>query len=149
MSDRIAVASDHAGFEYKQRVVALLTERGFDVTDYGVDSGDSADYPDYAARAAEAVSTGAIGRAVIVCGSGIGVSIVANKFSGVRAANCVSAEMARLAREHNDANVLTIGERIVEPEILPDILDAFLTTPSSGNERHRRRVEKIHSITGR
>lgn len=149
MSYRIAIASDHAGYEYKNLVAALLRDRGFDVVDYGVDSADSADYPDYAARAAEAVSTGEVEKGVIVCGSGIGVSIVANKFSGVRAANCVTEEMARLAREHNDANVLTIGERLVEREALPAIIDAFLNTAASDNERHQRRVEKIHSITGR
>lgn len=148
MSYRIAVAADHAGYEYKNVIAALLRERGLEVVDYGVDSADSADYPDYAAKAAEAVSKGDAAQAVIVCGSGIGVSIVANKFKGVRAANCVSAEMATLAREHNDANVLTIGERLVDREDLPAILEAFLSTPTSSNERHQRRVEKIHTITG-
>lgn len=149
MSNRIAVACDHAGYLYKNLIIELLRERGLEVADYGVDSADSADYPDYAAKAAEAVSGGEVDRAVIVCGSGIGVSIVANKFAGVRAANCVSEEMARLAREHNDANVLTIGERIVDREALAAILDAFLNTPASDNPRHQRRVEKIHSVTGR
>ena len=111
MNKRIVIASDHAGYCHKEKVVGYLHDEGYEVVDFGVDSPDSADYPDYAARAAKVVSSGEFDRGIIVCGSGIGVSIVANKFTGVRAANCITAEMARLAREHNDANVLTIGER--------------------------------------
>lgn len=148
MSERIAVAADHAGYEYKTKIVAYLREKGYDVTDFGVESTESADYPDYAARAAKAVSSGDARWGVIVCGSGIGVSIVADKFKGVRAANCLNPEMATLAREHNDANVLTLGQRLVEWELVPEIIDTFLNTPTSDQERHRRRVEKIHEVSG-
>lgn len=148
MNKRIAIGSDHAGFEHKQKIAELLKAQGFDVVDMGVESAESADYPDYAAKVGRAVSEGEAPRGVLVCGSGIGVSIVANKFSGVRAANCVTKEMAALAREHNDANVLTIGERLVPWEEVPGIVETFLNTPSSENERHKRRIEKIHSSTG-
>jgi ribose 5-phosphate isomerase B len=146
---RIAVAADHGGVQYKDRIAALLREEGHEVIDFGPGSSDSCDYPDYAHPAAEAVARGEAERGIIVCGSGIGVSIVANKSQGVRAANCTSAEMARLAREHNDANVLTIGERLVDWDTARQIVEAFLATPASSNDRHRRRVEKIHTLTGR
>lgn len=149
MGERIAVASDHAGYEYKRNIAEYLRRNGHEVSDFGVDSTDSADYPDYAARVAEAVSSGRADRGVVVCGSGIGVSIVANKFEGIRAANCLTPEMAALAREHNDANVLTIGERLVEWNRVPEIIETFLKTPASDQDRHRRRVEKIHEVTGK
>jgi ribose 5-phosphate isomerase B len=146
---RIALAADHGGVQYKDRIGELLRRGGHEVVDFGSESDDSCDYPDYAHPAAQAVSRGEAERGIIVCGSGIGVSIVANKSHGVRAANCTSVEMARLAREHNDANVLTIGERLVDWETAQQIVETFLATPSSNDERHRRRVEKIHSLTGR
>ena len=149
MGERIAVASDHACYEYKLNISDYLRRNGHEVSDFGVDSTDSADYPDYAARVAEAVSSGRADRGVVVCGSGIGVSIVANKFEGIRAANCLTPEMAALAREHNDANVLTIGERLVEWNRVPEIIETFLKTPASDQDRHRRRVEKIHEVTGK
>lgn len=146
---RIAVAADHGGVGYKERIAELLRERGHDVVDFGTDSTVSCDYPDVARPAAEAVASGDADCGIIVCGSGIGVSIVANKSRGVRAANCTSPEMARLAREHNDANVLTIGERLVDWATAVEIVDAFLTTPASNDVRHRRRVEKIDTSSGR
>jgi ribose 5-phosphate isomerase B len=146
---RIALAADHGGVDYKDRIAELLRGRGHDVIDFGPSSTQSCDYPDYAYPAAQAVSRGEAEQGIIVCGSGIGVSIVANKSEGVRAANCTSVEMARLAREHNDANVLTIGERLVDWPTAQQIVETFLATPSSGDERHRRRVEKIHALTGR
>ncbi|HVK39748.1 MAG TPA: ribose 5-phosphate isomerase B [Candidatus Kapabacteria bacterium] len=146
---RIALAADHGGVEYKDRIVEMLREAGHDVVDFGPSNGDACDYPDYAHPAAEAVAHGEAERAIIVCGSGIGVSIVANKSEGVRAANCTSVEMARLAREHNAANVLTIGERLVDWPTAQQIVETFLSTDSSSDERHRRRVDKIHALTGR
>lgn len=140
---RIALAADHGGFEYKQRIAAMLHEMGHEVIDFGTDSTESVDYPDFARTAAEAVSDGRAELGVIVCGSGIGVSITANKVHGVRAANCTSVEMARLAREHNHANVLTLGERLVPWETARAIVEAFLSTPGSTDERHLRRVGKI------
>ncbi len=149
MNQRIAIASDHGGFDYKSRIAELLTARGITVLDFGVDSDASADYPEYATQAARAVSDGRALQGILVCGSGIGVSIVANKIDGIRAANCTSAEMARLAREHNDANVLALGQRIVAWEEVERIVDAFLSTDASAEDRHRRRVGQIHSLTGR
>jgi ribose 5-phosphate isomerase B len=139
----IALAADHGGVLYKNRIAEMLREDGREVIDFGTNSTESADYPDYASKAARAVAGGDAGMAIIVCGSGIGVSIVANKTSGIRAANCVTPEMARLAREHNHANVLTLGERLVDWETARAIVLEFLNTPPSPEERHRRRVEKI------
>jgi ribose 5-phosphate isomerase B len=148
MSRPIALASDHGGVNYKDRVAAMLRDAGVDVIDYGTHSTESTDYPDHARDAAEAVSRGEADMGIIVCGSGIGVSIVANKSAGVRAANCLTPEMARLAREHNNANVLTLGERLMSWETAREIVNAFLETPPSTDPRHARRVGKIHSLTG-
>jgi len=147
MSGTIAVAADHGGFDYKNRIAAMLRSEGYEVVDFGTNSAESTDYPDYAHRAAEAVSSGRAETAIIVCGSGIGVSIVANKSHGVRAANCLTTEMARLAREHNHANVLTLGQRLIGWETARDIVHVFLDTPPSHDERHERRVAKIHDLT--
>ncbi len=142
----IAVASDHAGFEYKERVKKLLDELNLPYNDFGTASEESTDYPEWAHRASTAVSEGECKRGILVCGTGIGMSIVANKHRGIRAAVCESVTAARLARQHNDANVLTIGARITGWESAADIIRTFLSTPFEG-ERHQRRVEKIHSIT--
>lgn len=144
----IAVAADHGGFEYKERIAELLRERGIEVIDFGTDSTESCDYPEHARKAAEAVSERRADAAIVVCGSGIGVSIVANKSAGVRAANCTSVEMARLCREHNDANVLALGQRIIDWTTARSVVEAFLETPASTEHRHRRRVEQIHALTG-
>jgi ribose 5-phosphate isomerase B len=149
MTRRVALAADHGGVGYKNRIGEMLRQSGYSVTDFGVDSTESADYPDYARAAAEAVGTGEADLGIIVCGSGIGVSIVANKSKGVRAANCQSVEMARLARQHNHANVLTLGERLVDWPTAVEIVETFLATPPDDDPRHRRRVEKIHTLTGR
>ena len=143
MSKPIALAADHGGVDYKDRIAEMLRSDGYDVLDFGVHSHESVDYPDYARQAADAVSRGEVENAIIVCGSGIGVSIVANKSHGVRAANCTSPEMARLSREHNHANVLTLGERLVDWETARQIVETFLQTPPSNDERHVRRVGKI------
>ena len=144
----IAVASDHAGFEYKEKTKKLLDEMKLAYKDFGTFSKDSVDYPDYGHQAAESVSKGECDRGILICGSGIGMSIVANKSRGVRAAECVTPEMAEVARRHNNANVLTFGERFITWEIAAEIIKTFLTTPFEGG-RHERRVEKIHSLTGK
>lgn len=149
MSKSIAIAADHGGFNYKTRIVEILRAEGYAVLDFGAHSADSVDYPDVAHDAATAVSDGRAEIGILVCGSGIGVSIVANKSVGVRAANCVTPEMARLAREHNNANMLAIGERLMPWETAEAIVHAFLSTPTSADERHERRVAKIHSLTKR
>lgn len=145
---KIALASDHAGFACKERLRQLLQEVGHEVRDYGAYSEDSSDYPDFAVPAAEAVARGEVDRGILICGSGVGMSIVANKIPGVRAANCCTEEMARLSRQHNDANVLTLGARLVSFEQVWRMVEVFLTTPFEGG-RHARRVEKIHHMTGR
>lgn len=142
----LALASDHAGFEYKQKIRTLLEELGVPYKDYGTSSTESTDYPDWAHRVAEAVSISECDRGILICGTGIGMSIAANKHKGVRAAACESATAARLSRLHNNANILALGERLVGWECVVDIIKMFLTTPFEGG-RHERRVNKIHSLT--
>jgi ribose 5-phosphate isomerase B len=142
---RIAVGSDHAGFPLKEKVRPLLEREGHEVVDVGTDSDESADYPQYAAAAARLVSEGEADRAVLVCGSGVGVSIVANKHDGVRAVNAHDADEAEMSRRHNDANVLALaGRRMSEDQARP-IVEAFLGTDFEGG-RHGRRVGQIGAV---
>lgn len=142
----IALASDHAGYEYKERIKKLLDELKLSYKDFGTTSNESTDYPDWAHRASESISNGECEWGILVCGTGIGMSIVANKHKGVRAAVCESVTAARLSRQHNNANVLTIGERITGWESVADIVRTFLSTSFEGG-RHDRRVAKIHTLT--
>lgn len=142
----IALASDHAGFQYKEKIKNLLDEIRQPYRDFGTSSPESTDYPDWAHKASKAISAGECDRGILVCGTGIGMSIVANKHRGIRAAVCESVTAARLARLHNNANVLTVGERITGWESVADIVKTFLSTPFEGG-RHEKRVEKIHSLT--
>ena len=142
----IALASDHAGFAYKERVKTTLAEMGLPFTDFGAHSNESSDYPDFGHAAATAVSKGECERGIFICGTGIGMSIVANKHKGVRAAACESVEAAELSRRHNNANVLCIGERLTTWEEAQAIVRAFLKNEFEGG-RHERRVGKIHSLT--
>src|SRR3990167_8747076 len=128
----IALASDHAGFEYKERLKKLLEELNLPYLDFGTLSKDSTDYPEWGHKASAAVSAGECDRGILVCGTGIGMSIVANKHKGIRAAACESVTAARLARQHNDANVLAVGERIAGWESVVDIVKVFLSTPFEG-----------------
>ena len=142
-SESIAVASDHAGYELKETLKQELTNMGYEVLDLGTDDGTvSVDYPDFGYAAAGAVTSGQVDRAIIVCGTGIGISIAANRRPGIRAALCHDIETARLSREHNDANVLVLGARRSEQSIAEDCLKAFTTTPFEGG-RHQRRVQKM------
>lgn len=145
---RIAVGADHAGWPLKEPLVAFLIERGWDVEDFGTFSVDSVDYPDYAARVAEAVARGDVDRGLLLCGSGQGMCMTANKVASVRAALAHDVVSARLAREHNDANVLTMGARFVAPALAEEILATFISTEFAGG-RHQRRVEKIDAIARR
>jgi ribose 5-phosphate isomerase B len=142
---KIAIASDHAGLSLKIELVEVLQARGDRVEDLGTHSGDSVDYPDFASQVARAVGKGEVERGVLVCGTGIGMSIVANKHRGVRAAVCTSDFEARMARAHNDANVLCVGQRVVGPGLARSILEAFLNTAFEGG-RHERRVQKIRDV---
>ncbi|MFM8473110.1 MAG: ribose 5-phosphate isomerase B [Candidatus Kapaibacterium sp.] len=145
---RIGIGSDHAGYRYKSMIAEMLREAGHDVHDFGTQSEERTDYPDYAFATAEAVSQGRCEAGVLVCGSGIGVAITANKVDGIRAATCTSAEMARLSRQHNDANIVCLGERLVTPDQAREIVNEFLRTGFEGG-RHEERVAKIHQLTGR
>ena len=139
---RIAIGSDHAGFLLKETVRARLAEQGIETIDVGTTSEDSVDYPDYAAAVAGKVTSGTVDRGILVCGTGIGMAIAANKVHGIRAASATDLESARLSRTHNDANVLTLGARITPPDLALDMVQVFLETPFAGG-RHQRRVDKI------
>ena len=139
---KIALASDHAGYKYKTKIAAMLREMGHDVHDFGTDSTEAVDYPYYVRPAAQAVARGDAERGIVLGGSGNGEAIVANKVRGVRCALCWSIESARLSREHNDANVLSLGERLLPLDIALEIVRVWLSTPFEGG-RHARRVELI------
>ncbi len=143
----IAIASDHAGFEFKERARQLLDQLNLPYRDFGTFSPDPCDYPDFAYPAAKSVSTGECEKGIVICGSGIGASIVSNKVENVRAALCMTAEMAELSRRHNNANVLNLGGRLVPWDVAEEIIKVWLSTPFEGG-RHERRIEKIHSLSG-
>ncbi len=145
MADKLVAASDHAGLALRAEAVKAARGRGAEVEDLGPFTADSVDYPDLAARVGEAVASGRARFGVLVCGTGIGMSIAANKLDGVRAALCRSEYEARMARAHNDANVLCLGERVTGPGLGAAIVEAFLATPFEGG-RHARRVEKITAL---
>jgi ribose 5-phosphate isomerase B len=145
---KIAFGSDHAGYEdpgphFKPALMAYLEELGHEVIDCGTDGADSVDYPDFGQAVSDAVLSGRAERGVLLCGTGIGISIAANRNPGIRAAVCCSEEMAHLAREHNDANVLCLGKRTTPLDQCKKLIEIWLATPFSGNERHQRRLDKL------
>jgi len=142
---RIAIGADHAGVHLKQDVRRLLDERGIAYTDFGTYAIDSVDYPDFAAAVAAEVAQGRYDFGILVCGSGVGMAIAANKVSGIRAASIVDEESARLSREHNNANILALGERLTPPDRARQIVNVFLDTPFAGG-RHQRRLDKIAAL---
>ena len=142
---KIAIGADHAGLGLKNQLRDILRSDGHQVDDAGTHTPESADYPDYAGAVARAVASGAADRGILVCGSGAGMSIAANKIRGVRAALGVSREEVTLTRAHNDANVLALGARFLDPDTAGDLVRAFLATPFEGG-RHQRRVDKISSL---
>ncbi|ROL61491.1 ribose 5-phosphate isomerase B [Bacteroidetes/Chlorobi group bacterium ChocPot_Mid] len=144
---KIAVASDHAGYELKVKLSDWLKDNNYVVNDFGTYSIDSCDYPEYAFKAALSVAKKECNYGIIVCGSGIGMSIVCNKVKGIRAANCCSEEMAVLSRKHNNANVLNLGARLMDLDSAINITKKFLNTEFDGG-RHSIRVQKIHDLTG-
>ncbi len=144
---KIAVASDHAGFELKEMIRKYLSDKDIQVLDFGAFSTQSVDYPDYAFPASESVASGVADYGILICGTGTGMSITANKVNGIRAANCMSEELAEMARKHNHANVLTMGARIISPELAFKIIDVFLENEFEGG-RHQNRIDKIHNLTG-
>lgn len=142
MGQRIAIASDHAAFELKATLVAYLREGGHEVTDLGPEGIASVDYPDYGYKLAEAIATGEAERGVALCGSGIGISISVNRHPAARCALVSEPLSAKLAREHNDANVIAMGARLIGPEMAKACVEVFLATPFSGG-RHQTRVAKL------
>jgi len=140
---KLVVASDHAGVALKQHVADALREQGNDVTDLGSNSPDPVDYPDYAAKVAQAVLSGAAERAILICGSGAGACVAANKFKGIRAATCHDSFSARQCVEDDDCNVMCLGARVVGPELAVELVRIYVAARFSGAERHRRRLAKV------
>lgn len=140
---QIAIGADHAGFVLKNEIHRQLTAAGHTVIDFGTDKATSTDYPDYARVVAESVAGGKADRGILVCSTGVGMSIAANKVHGVRAALAFNTDEVRLTREHNDANVLALGARYITPEVAHELVQTFLDTPFSGGERHARRIAKV------
>ena len=145
---RIALGADHAGISLKAEIRKLHYERGIAYTDFVTETTDSVDYPDFADRVSQAVAKGDFDRGLLFCGSGIGMAIAANKVPGIRAASVVDDTSARLSREHNDANVLALGERLTPPDVARRLVNTFLDTPFGGG-RHQRRVDKISALDQR
>lgn len=145
---KLAIASDHGGFDLKQKMVRFLKGRGIQVEDLGNHGTEAVDYPDYAIQVAERVSGGLADAGILFCGTGIGMCIVANKFRGVRAAVVSDPYQARMAREHNDANILCLGGRVLDPKKVEEVVSAWLDARFEGG-RHDRRLEKIREIEGR
>ncbi|MBU2262381.1 MAG: ribose 5-phosphate isomerase B [Proteobacteria bacterium] len=143
--EKIIIGADHAGYRLKETLKPFLVEMGLAVTDAGTDNEQAVDYPDFAAKVAGAVAAGIFPRGILICGSGVGMSIVANRFPGVRAALCRDEETARLCRMHNDANILVLAGRKTDPETARAIARTWLDTPFEG-ERHQQRLDKIMEI---
>lgn len=139
----LAIACDHGGFALKQAVMAHLDARGVEYRDYGTYSEQSCDYPEFGRAAALAVASGECDRGIVICGTGIGISITANKVPGIRCALCTDCFCAEATRLHNDANMLALGGRVVGEGLALKIVDTFLDTPFSGEERHKRRIARI------
>lgn len=146
---KVAIASDHGGVNLKNEIISLLKELKFEYEDFGCDGSCSVDYSDYALPVAEKVASGEFDRAILICGTGIGMSIAANKVKGVRCALCHDVFSAKATREHNDTNVLAMGERVIGPGLAREIAKTWLTTEFSAEERHERRVGKITDYEGK
>ena len=142
---KIAIACDHGGYELKLQIIKHLEERGFEVCDFGCDSTQSVDYPDYALPASQAVAKGECDLGILICGTGIGMSLCANKVKGIRAACCSDTFSARMTRMLNDSNILCFGARVVGLGLATDMVDLFLDTPFEG-ARHNARIEKMMAI---
>ena len=142
---KIAIGADHAGFVLKNQLRDELRHAGLDVADFGTNSPESSDYPDFAEAVGHAVATGQADRGILVCGSGVGMSIAANKIHGIRAALGTTPDEVRVVRAHNDANILTLGARFIEPQAASGLIRIFLDTPFEGG-RHQRRVDKVTKL---
>ena len=142
----IAVATDHGGFPLKQRVIDVVLESGHEVLDLGTNSTDAVDYPDYAQAIGEAIQQGQAGRGILMCGSGVGASVAANKMIGIRAGLCHDTYSAHQGVEHDNMNVLCLGARVIGPELMADLVRAYLGASFTGEERHMRRLAKVDAI---
>ena len=143
---KIAIACDHGALDLKNALVKRLTEQGHEVKDFGTHTLDSCDYPDYAAPAAKAVAAGEYERGIVVCTTGIGISIAANKVKGIRCALLSDVMSARMTRDHNDTNMMAMGAGVVGQNLAFEIVDTWLNTPFSHNERHQRRIDKVMAL---
>ncbi len=141
----IAIGCDHGGFKLKAEIIKHLKDNGYEFKDFGTFSAESVDYPDFGRAVAQAVKDGECDRGIVICGTGIGISISANKVPGIRAALCTDGFMAKMSREHNDSNVLALGERVIGVGLALDIVDIWLKTEFAG-DRHRNRINKISDI---
>ncbi len=144
-SNKVMIGSDHGGFELKAALISYLSDKGIDVIDAGTKSEDSVDYPEYGAKVGQAVSKGEIEAGILICGTGIGISIAANRFKGVRASLCHSVEYATLTRQHNDSNILALGGRFLTEDQAKEIVDAWISTEYEGG-RHQNRVDLLDSL---
>ena len=143
---RVAISADHAGFSLKQQLLSELRDQGYDLLDLGTTGEQPVDYPDYAAAAGHAVVEGRAERAIVICGSGVGASVAANKIAGVRAGLCHDIYSAHQGVEHDDMNVLVLGARVIGPALALELAERFLAARFSGEERHRRRLAKVQSL---
>lgn len=141
----IAIACDHGGYVLKKEILKHLEERNLEYQDFGCDSEEAVDYPVYARKVTDAITSGACDKGILICGTGIGISIAANKVKGIRAALCTDCFTAEATRQHNDANILALGGRVVGPGLALKIVDTFLDTPFSNAERHKNRIALIES----
>ena len=139
----IAIGCDHGGFELKQEIMKYLDDKGYEYKDYGTYTSDSCDYPVYAKKVAHSILNGECDKGILICGTGIGIGITANKFKGIRAALCHDVFSAQATREHNDANILTMGARVIGPGLAIKIVDTFLNTEFSNDERHINRIRQM------
>lgn len=145
---KIGIGNDHAAVEMKHQITEYLKEMGHEVVNYGTDSNESCNYPEYGEKVGRAVAAGEVDCAILICGTGVGISIAANKVKGVRAAVCSDTATARLVKQHNNANILAFGQRIVGIELAKDIVKAYLETEFEGG-RHQTRIDMIHEIENR
>ena len=143
--EKIAIASDHGGFDLKENIIAYLIKKGLEVDNFGVHSADSVDYPDYGIKLAQAIIDKKFVRGILICGTGVGMSIVVNRFPGIRGALCSDVYTAKMCREHNDSNILIMGGRVIDVSLAIEILEAWLNTEFEGG-RHQRRLDKINQI---
>ena len=143
---KIAIGNDHAAVELKQEIMSYLQEKGYEMINVGTDTHESFNYPVSGFKVAKMVAGGEVDCGILICGTGLGMSYAANKVKGIRAACCSDYFSARLSREHNDANVLCFGARVVGEGTATDLVDVFIDTPFSGDERHQRRIDKITAI---